>query len=474
MTVAVIVLAWVLAGCGASVEDLPEKSPKAVDGDVWQPGADEKYQYANDGAVYVNTYENHEIEQWSLDGVFQRTYTLPAEHRKAYPSLLYVNNEELFYSVCEEAGDACRIMRVPIRQTDDGQELLLDRSEFLWEMEEPADCGNTCTNLPAFYANRDYIVWISSYFVGEDEAGHTGCLHVYDREKGKELVIPGEVALEQEITEDSETECSFSEAIVSVGANVCGDRLIFHADPLEQEGDKYNFIVYTLGADHAETIDERCYTGSAYITDRDRRKAYYQITEDQSVWEYDCESGEKREMIPEQAFRSCYEENGLTWFPEEDDDSFFLEGNLLYIIKEKTPTSPPLIFSYSLETGVLQYEKAVTEKLRQCIGEVEQENGADHYFHSAITILEGKLLHYTDYEQYYCIDLKTAEVKRVYAADAEKIYFALMGELVEAEAEESLNIRVSTGQAVEIPDPSKTEGSRSMVGVAFGGMGWRM
>ncbi len=449
------VLAGVLTGCGASVEDAPEESPEAVRESLLQPDANKKYQYANDGAVYVDTYENHQIEQWSLDGELQETYTLPTEKKKAYDTIIYVNNEELFYFVQEEAGDDYRIMRVPIRQTEDGQELLVEQQEFLFEVEDLGYCGNSNVNHCAFYANQDYIVWINAYYVSYEESGPTGRLHVYDRKAEKELAITED----PRIADNMELAYYFSDEIVSVCSNVCGDRIIFNTDPLDEKEKKYGFSVYTLGEDHAEVIDERCYEGAAYITDWDRQKVYYQITEDQSVWEYDCESGEKRELIPEQTFRSCYEKEGRKWFPEEDYDSFFLQGDILYIIKERSPHDRPMIFSYSLEEDALQYEKAVTEKLHQCVGEIEQENGADRYFDSAITILEGKLLHYTDYEQYYCIDLETAEMKRVYADDVEKIYFALMGQLVETEADVSLNIHVSKKKAVEIPDPLEAEGT---------------
>ena len=40
-------------------------------------------------------------------------------------------------------------------------------------------------------------------------------------------------------------------------------------------------------------------------------------------------------------------------------------------------------------------------------------------------------MYFTDYEQYYCIDLEKADSKRVYEDDVEKLYFALLGEKVE-------------------------------------------
>ncbi len=439
-----VVMAGVLTGCSATaqdapkekadtvkdapeekadtVQDAPEEKAVTVGKSILQPDTNEKYQYANDGAVYVNTYENNQIEQWSLEGTLQQTYTLPVK-MSAYGELLYVNNEELFYCVQEKHNNrACQIMRVPIRQTENGQELLIDQQEAFWEVKETwVHYGqmNGCISGYGFYANQEYIVWITSKR-----------LHVYDRRAEKAISITAD----PEIAENIELKYCLSDEIVSVCSNVCGERIIFNKDPLDEEEEKkYGVYVYSFGETKAERIDARCYTRAAYITDPDRQKVYYQITEDQSVWEYDCESGEKRERIPEETFRNCYEKEGLEWFPEEDNDSFFLQGDILYVVKEKTPSDGPKLFSYSLVENTLKYEREVTEKLHQCVKEIQQENGADRYYKSAIVILEGKLLYYTDYEQYYCIDLEKADTKRVYADDVEKLYFALLGERVEVE-----------------------------------------
>lgn len=426
------IMAGALTGCSASVKDtketattsIPQSDIKgktsAVTKNILQPDTNEKYQYANDGAVYVDAQENYKIEQWSLEGTLQQTYILPTK-KDAYEELLYVNNEELFYCIQEEPGNAIQIMRVPIRQTEGGQELLLEQQESFRKVPSLADYGgDTLGN--AFYANQEYIVWLTS----DDTAKK---LHVYDRRAEEDVAI----IEDSEIAENKELEYYLSDAVVSVCSNVCGNRIIFNTDSLDKKEEKYGLSIYSFGEAKAERIDARCYTNAAYIANPNRQKVYYQITENQSVWEYDCESGEKRELIPEETFRNCYEKEGLEWFPGEDNDSFFLQGDILYIIKEKSPSDGPKVLSYSLTGNALQYERAVTEELHQCVEKIRQENGADRYYHSAIVILEGKLLYYTDYEQYYCIDLEKASTKRVYADDAEKLYFELLGIRVEAE-----------------------------------------
>lgn len=426
-----VVMAGILTGCSAAmketleekadtVKDTPEEKAVTVGKSILQPDTNKKYQYANDGAVYLDNYgsENQQIEQWSLEGTLQQTYTLPVKMDE-YATLLYVNNEELFYCTQKKSGDGnCQIMRVPIRQTEDGQELLIDQQEFFQNVESLIDYGwSSCISGDGFYANQKYIVWICT----------AKRLHVYDRSAEKEIAITED----PELAENPELGYCLSDEIVSVCSNVCGNRIIFNTDPLDEEEEKYGFSIYSFGEEKAERIDARCYTGAAYITDPDRQKVYYQIREDQSVWEYDCESGEKRERIPEETFRNCYEKEGLEWFQGEDNDSFFLQGDILYVVKEKTPSDGPKLFSYSLAENTLKYEREVTEELHQCIKEIQQENGADRYYKDAIVILEGKLLYFTDYEQYYCIDLEKADSKRVYEDDVEKLYFALLGEKVE-------------------------------------------
>lgn len=436
-----VVMAGVLTGCSATVQDAseekadtvqdapkekadtvqdaPEKKAVTVGKSILQPDANKKYQYANDGAVYVDTTyrnenENQQIEQWSLEGTLQQTYTLPVKQDEAYTEILYVNNEELFYYIEEEIGRAWQIMRVPIRQTEDGQELLIDQQEAFQKVDDMIEYGwSSCLSGNVFYANQKYIVWITSKR-----------LHVYDR-NAKET---REITDYQELAENPDLDyCLPQNERVSVCSSVCGERIIFNKEPFVEEG-KCEVFVYSFGEAKAERIDVRCDTGVAYITDPDRQKVYYQITEDQSVWEYDCESGEKRERIPEEIFRNCYEKEGLEWIPEGENHDFFLQGDILYVLRISDGLQ---LFSYSLVENTLKYERDVTEKLHQCIKAIQQENGADRYYKSAIVILEGKLLYFTDYEQYYCIDLEKADTKRVYEDDVEKLYFVLLGEKVE-------------------------------------------
>lgn len=404
-----------LAGCSMQRQQKQE-TKRFADADI-------KYPFANNEAVYIENLDVEDatvVEQWSFDGTLQQSYELSEE-----ASLLYVNDTELLYDYYDVNTDNLWIMQIPIRQTESEQKLLLDQEQKIMEITGD-HCGYVDVGgeqwYPAFYANENYLVYLS-----ED------ALHVYDRKAQKEL----------ELSSDPLFAHSFTQSSATVLSNVCRDQIIFNTEPVGENeyGAPYGFSLYHLGEECVETIDERCYTTAAFLTDPWRDKVYYQIETDQSIWEYDCESGEKRELISHQAFQKCYQKQGLEWIPEEDNDSMFLEGDTLYIIKSKQETEKPQIFSYELKgKGILQYEEKLTKALQQCVcqGVDSGDFLYDYNYDHRIVILEGKLLYTLDWGAYYCIDLSTAESKKVTSQDAEKVYFALAGIWIEDDTEKDI------------------------------------
>lgn len=362
-------------------------------------------QFANDSAIYVEGDEGT-IQQWSFDGVLQKQFRVMKKSGKMeFSAVLSVENDRLIYGRTNWKTDREEIMKVPVKENAEGQYLDVDHQEKLWETEiGEIGCGDTGWAPEFIYINEDYIVYLRDRYL-------MGGMVVCDLRTGKEVKIKNLPKKKQE----EDTIYQFTDAMTSVQSQVCGDRIIFNTQPVgdRRYGAPYGFSVYRRGEDHVETIDERCYTAAAYITDERRQKVYYQIETDQSIWEYDCGSGEKREMISEQELRLCYEKAGLDWQEDEDDDSMFLQGDTLYMIRAKGDMGNVKILSYDLsgKQGLL-YEQKVTQELERWIQAVEWNEG--YLPEGDMTILMGKLMLYLeDEETCLCIDLATAEGTQV-------------------------------------------------------------
>lgn len=378
--------------------------------------------FANDSAVYVEG-DSGKIQQWSFDGILQNQFRVLKKTGKMEFSVIFsVENDRLIYGRTNWKTDREEIMQIPIKENEEGQYLDVDHQEKLWEEEiGEIGCGDTSWIPEFFYINEDYIVYLRGRY-------SKGGMVVYDRREGKKVHIKNLPKKKKKDAEGSrDTIYRFTDAMTSVQSQVCGDRIIFNTEPV---GDRryrapYGFSVYRLGEDRVETIDERCYTAAAYITDEKRQKVYYQIETDQSIWEYDCGRGEKRELISEQEFRLCYEEAGLEWREDEDDDSMFLQGDTLYIIRAKSDIEDVKILSYDLQGKQgLRYEQKVTQELERWIRIAEWNEGYLPY--GDLTIVMGKLILYLEDEgACFCIDLATAEGRQVMRGDQEFIYFLM-------------------------------------------------
>lgn len=394
-----------MAGCGQNEEKLepPQKESLLI------LNANEKYPNANDEMVYFVTEEGN-VEQRSLDGVYQQTYSLGEEE----PELLYVDNSEILWLDDSDWPKPCSIMRTPIKKTKSGQDLKVDETEKLLSLQgdnEPeGGSGGLCGKPGTVFANADYIVFVSDY---------SRKINVYDRKKKKKIF--------------SKKSSLFSQYTISAVSAVCGDQIIFNTDMVSEKPaeEKYEFSIYRLGDKQARMIDSRCFSKAAYIADPARNKVYYQIREDQSIWEYDCQTEKKREAISEEELRVCYNKNGLVWDEAYFDDSLFVDGNRLYFVKDQ---KNPLIFSCDLTNSSQSfcYERELTEAVHNQTK--YSESGSEG---QRLAILEGKLLLYwsdAEADYYACLDIETKTGKLIgksgwlfQVRDPEMIYFALFG-----------------------------------------------
>lgn len=397
-----------LAGCGDARE---ETKPSEQEKSTQIQNANEKYPNANDEMVYFVTEEG-KLEQWSFDGVYQKIYTLE-EDGLDQDDLLYVNNSEILWRSWPEDNAYPTVMRTPIEKTESGQELKTADTEKLFVLEEDIAEGGSVCNPGTIFANPDYVVYASQYPYG-------GKLYIYDRKRKKRI--------------SKGNSCLFSQYALSAASEVCGNQIIFNTyindkNPAEN---KYGLSLYRFGEKQTRVIDSRSFLQAAFIADSARNKVYYQIWDDQGIWEYDCQTERKREMISEEVLQACYASNNLVWDEAYYDDSLFVDGSRLYFVKNQ---KDPLIFSCDLSSPAqsFSFERELTQVIQNQTKYDKNDSSMQR-----LAILEGKLILYWEdyeYDEYYaCIDIKTIAGKLVgkrgwlfQIRDPEMIYFALFG-----------------------------------------------
>ena len=369
-----------------------------------------KYPYANDRMVYI-PLENGKIKQYSLDGTYRQTISLPADDANIdldETELLWVGNDEIIWSAYGN-GFKKTIFATPIRPAENGDELVKEKAKKLFKLGgEPGISGTSggvlyepCT----VYADEDRLIFWDY-----------GTFYVYDRKTGG---APAEISL----AKDAYAEIPSS--ALSLCSEIMNDQLICHSGRTfgTISEDAYEFWSYNLSTGQTQSIDTKCFSSASYVADPVRNMVYYQVIDDQSIWQYDCGTGEKKELISEAQLKECYEKNQLTWDDAYYNDSLFVEGDQLYFIKN---VDAPLVFSYSLSDSSITFKKALTEAIL-CSGYTSFDKGSRR-----LAILQNKLLlywrNYDDDEDYYiCIDIPTAAIQAVSEEKPEKIYFGMLG-----------------------------------------------
>ena len=361
-----------------------------------------KYPGANDQMVYI-PMEEPVLQQWSLDGEKQKEISLPLEEYggKDDYSLIWVGNDELLWSVYS-ADDGDYILSTPLRQTGTKEEVLLEQTKELFRLKPEDDLsigglGDSSRETGTTYVDKNRILFFCD-----------GELYEYNR-----ITKKGPIQLESPEKEDG---------LGAVSSMMLNDKMVYHTGRLPGKVDEhaYGFWYYDLAAKERKSIDNRCCTSAAYVTDPARNKVYYQIMDDQGIWEYDSVTGEKKELVSEADFKKCYEKNHISWDDGSYEDLLFVENDRLYYIKDQ---ENPMLFSYSFRDAALSFENGLTEVVRQF--------GYSDMDLEELTILKDKLLVYLRNENYelccLCVDLKTAEIKPVEPDDPEIIFFGMLG-----------------------------------------------
>ncbi len=376
------------------------------------PEANRKYPHANDNMVYFVSEEENKVEQWSLDGNYTKSYLLSEDEDLWDVDVLFVNNNELLWGALHEGMDKYSIMQTPIQKTKWGERPQTEKTKKILTLEEDdAPEGGFVMNGTRYpcsiFANSDYIVFFSSY---------SKKLITYDRKTKEKKVV--------------QKDCFLSPYALSAVSEVCGDQIIFNTSGrFRIAGEKgYDLSIYRFGDNKARQIDDRCFANAAFVADSVRNKVYYQIRPDSGIWEYDCRTEKKREIVSEKELRFCYERNGLVWEKGYYNDSLFLDGDRLYFVKNK---DNPLIFSFvrKEDTFSCHYERELTELIHSEINDAILDNDT-----VIITLLEGKLLlQWCDSDvndHVVCIDIRTKTGQRIGNSDIHEpnlVYFALIG-----------------------------------------------
>lgn len=398
-----------LCGQTACSNEKREKNPASAKEKEDMP--ERTYPGASSRMVYI-PQEEPVLQQWSREGKKQKTIALPVKKYGGTDqeyNLLWVNDDEILWSVYAD-GEKYKnmyttiVLSTPVRQTASGEEVMLGQTKELFTIKEEEDLdlgglGDSLEEPGITYADKEKI-----YFFSE------GDLYEYDRTAKK-----GPFAVE---SPDGK-----KHSWGAFSARIQGKTMIYHtgrtAGKLEEHA--YEFWIYDLETKERKRIDDRCYTNAAYVTDPEGSRVWYQITDDQSIWEYDCVTGDKKELVSEKEFQKCYGDNQLSWDEGYYDDLLFMEGERLYYIKDR---EDPVIFSCSVRDRKIVYEKALTEAVRRS-GYRDTDEGT-------LSMAAGKMLLTLSDENMevcnLCIDLKTAEIRPVDSEDAEIIYFGMLGE----------------------------------------------
>lgn len=383
----------------------------------------ERYPYANDRMVYI-PLDDGKLEQWTVDGIYQQEVALPAgEDWESDGELLWVDNREIIWmDYLDEDEEEQRVYSTPIERKQGKEILLSEQTKMLFVYEGYGIRGNYLDDDEfscGVYVNDAYILCVAD-----------GELLFYDRKRGEKLQKSAKFDGYVNIPSDS----------TFLASKISGNQILCHTGntPGKLRDDLYEFWSCRWGDKQLQKIDTRCFAQAAYVADPVGNRAFYQIVDDQSIWEYDFQTGQRREFLSEKQFRTCFEENGLLWDDAYYNDSLFVDDGRVYLIKDR---DYPRFFSMTLDGGECRYEQELTEMVQSSgysdgwrMDHPDSYLSRDYLGHY-LTMLEGKILLYwqeedeeEDVEQFFlCIDRKTGDQKIVTSKDPEKIFFGMIG-----------------------------------------------
>jgi len=350
--------------------------------------ANANYGNANDHNIFITVpgdYNYDILKEYTLQGEFVRNvYT---HYFGNMWTLVYANNDELFFNVGDERGAA--IYSVPLHFVDGNDFPVMDKAEKVVDVDGYYGCvwqGN-------FYADSGYLVYVSNNHNAE----------VYDRKRKKFIKIKNM----------PETCFSFITDSQHVALKHIDDCFVYATKPYGNGEDKYAFSYYKLGTDKLKFIDKRCYTSASKICDHKRKQVIYELYDE--VWCYDMNNDKKKKLLDKKDIKAFYKSHNKKRDPMFD---LYMDRDKLYIVD----TVSECCASFDLEKGgKLQYEEVFSEMIK--------EKG--DYWASDIQQAEGKFLiklsddHYYGCFQYRYYDPETNTGKELSENDKEILYFQL-------------------------------------------------
>ena len=291
--------------------------------------ANQNYIYANDYNVFGQISEEDKsnccLDEYTLDGKFVRHIFTNNFCDTKYWYLLYVNNEELLFSVSE--GEDEYLYTVPLVLVDGSSFPQMEKAEKIVKIEE-YDSG--------LYADKNYITF----------ADGMSQIHVYDRKKKtfvKVKCIP-------------KTDMNL---VTKVGNYFIFDSISYYTTKKGKVEDAFSY--YKTGSDQLHIMDPMC--DGPIIGDEKRKQVIY--VRGTKIWTYDLKHNKKECLVKGNKKDDIYE-----MCIRKDRLYVFTTGEM--IDGESTNGYSTDVYSYSLEGKDKQlcYEKEFTEALKK----FEQEN----------------------------------------------------------------------------------------------------
>ena len=340
--------------------------------------ANQNYNYANDYNVFVQISEDDKsnccLDEYTLDGKFVRHIFTNNFCGTKYWYLLYVNNEELLFSVSIDEHEY--LYTVPLVLVDGSSFPQMEKAEKIVKIEE-YDSG--------LYADKNYIIF----------ADGMSQIHVYDRKKKTFVKVKGIPKTEMNL-------------VTKVGNYFIFDSISYYTTKKGKAEDAFSY--YKTGSDQLHIMDPMC--DGPIIGDEKRKQVIY--ARGTKIWTYDLKHNKKECLVKvnkkEDVYEMCIRKDRLYVFTTGE----MIDG-------ESTNGYSTDVYSYSLEGKDKQicYEKEFTEALKK----FEQENDKNLLL-ADFSEVNNKIYIRGEADDYYlCYDPDTKQLKQVRKNDPEMLYF---------------------------------------------------
>ena len=340
--------------------------------------ANQNYNYANDYNVFVQISEDDKsnccLDEYTLDGKFVRHIFTNNFCGTKYWYLLYVNNEELLFSVSIDEHEY--LYTVPLVLVDGSSFPQMEKAEKIVKIEE-YDSG--------LYADKNYIIF----------ADGMSQIHVYDRKKKTFVKVKGIPKTDMNL-------------VTKVGNYFIFDSISYYTTKKGKAEDAFSY--YKTGSDQLHIMDPMC--DGPIIGDEKRKQVIY--ARGTKIWTYDLKHKKKECLVKgnkkEDIYEMCIRKDRLYVFTTGE----MIDG-------ESTNGYATDVYSYSLEGKDKQlcYEKEFTEALKK----FEQENHKNLLL-ADFSVVNNKIYIRGEADDYYlCYDPDTKQLKQVRKNDPEMLYF---------------------------------------------------